>query len=105
MQTEVTDNPADKRFELRTDGQVAGYAAYRPGDAAVTITHTEVDSAYEGQGLGLVLVQGALDQLRERGVALVPQCPFVRRFLEKHEDYLDLVPAADRDRFGLPAAG
>jgi uncharacterized protein len=105
VQTEVTDNPGENRFEIRVDGKVAGYAAYWLGDDKVTLTHTEVDSAYEGQGLGSVLVRGTLDQLRERGVAVVPQCPFVRRFLGRHPDYLDLVSSADRDRFGLPAAG
>jgi predicted GNAT family acetyltransferase len=105
VQTEVTDNPSENRFEIRVDGKVPGYVAYWSDDDKVTLTHTEVDSAYEGQGLGSVLVRGTLDQLRERGVAVVPQCPFVRRFLQRHPDYLDLVSAADRDRFGLPAAG
>jgi uncharacterized protein len=102
--TSVVDNPAEQRYELRVDGAVAGFAAYRAGDAADTFTHTEVDPAYEGRGLGSVLVRGALDQARARGRAVRPACPFVRSFVERHPDYLDLVPATERDRFGLPAA-
>lgn len=100
----VVDDPAGHRFELRVDGAVAGFAAYRAGEGVVTLTHTEVDPAYEGQGLGSVLVRGALDQLRERGVGVRPACPFVRRYVERHPEHLDLVPAADRERYGLPGA-
>lgn len=98
----VVDDPTGQRFELRVDGAVAGFAAYRAGDPVVTLTHTEVDPAYEGQGLGSVLVRGALDQLGGRGAQVRPACPFVRSYIERHPDYLDLVPAADRERYGLP---
>ena len=101
----VVDNPAEHRFEIRVDGRLAGYAAYRAEERAHVFTHTEIDPAYEGQGLGSVLIRGALDEVRSRGRAVLPVCPFVRRFVERHPDYLDLVPAAARDRFGLPAAG
>jgi predicted GNAT family acetyltransferase len=100
----VVDDPAGQRFELRVGGAVAGFAAYRGTGSTLTLTHTEVDPAYEGQGLGSVLVRGTLDQLRERGVQVRPACPFVRSFLGRHPDYLDLVPPAERERFGLPAA-
>ena len=100
----MVDNPAEHRFELLVGGQLAGFAAYREGERTHVLTHTEVDSAYEGQGLGSVLIRGALDEIRARGHSALPVCPFVRSFVERHPDYLDLVPAADRDRFGLPAA-
>jgi len=100
----VVDNPNEQRFELRVDGAVAGFAAYQAGDRAHLFTHTEIDPAYEGKGLGSVLVRGALDEVRGRGRGVLPACPFVRRFVERHPDYLDLVPAAERDRFGLPPA-
>ncbi len=100
----MVDNPDERRFELRVGDAVAGFAEYRAGDSAHTFTHTEIDPAYEGKGLGSVLVRGALDQVRARGRGVRPACPFVRSFVERHPDYLDLVPAADRGRYGLPAA-
>lgn len=103
VHTTVADNPAEHRFEIRADGALAGFAAYRSGQREYVFTHTEIDPAYEGKGLGSVLVRGALDALRSRGLGAVPVCPFVLRFVRRHEDYLDLVPARDRDRLGLPA--
>jgi predicted GNAT family acetyltransferase len=103
VDTTVVDSPAEHRFELRANGKLAGFAAYRAGERAHVFTHTEIDPAYEGKGLGSVLIRGALDEVRARGRAVVPVCPFVRSFVERHPDYLALVPAAERDRLGLPA--
>ncbi|BCB87007.1 GNAT family N-acetyltransferase [Phytohabitans suffuscus] len=98
----VEDGPAH-RFEVLVDGEAAGYAAYRRTGAAISFTHTEVDERFEGRGLGSVLVRGALDAARARGLAVLPFCPFVRRYISRHQEYLDLVPANQRARFELPA--
>ena len=68
-----------------------------------TFTHTEIDPAFGGRGLASILIKAALDEMRARGIAVLPQCPFVRRYISRHLDYLDLVPAAERARFDLPA--
>ena len=101
MQTTVADRPEQHRFEILADGRVAGFAAYRLRGDALTLTHTEVDDAYEGKGLGSVLVRHALDSARERGLAVLPACPFVRSWIGRHPDYTDLVPADQRPRYGL----
>jgi len=103
VDTTVVDDPQQRRFQVLVDGEVAGYAAYRPGEQAYTFTHTEIVPAYEGKGLGSVLVRGALDEMRARGLGALPSCRFVQRFVERHPDYLELVPTGERDRFGLPA--
>lgn len=100
----MLDDPAADRFELRVDGELTGFVAYRADEQVHVFTHTEIDPAYEGRGLGSVLIRGVLDEMRSRGRAVLPVCPFVRSFVERHPDYLDLVPPAERDRFGLPAA-
>ncbi|MBD5785865.1 N-acetyltransferase [Cellulosimicrobium terreum] len=89
---EVVD--AGDRFEARTpDGGVAGFAAYVRQPGTVVFTHTEVDPAYEGQGVGSALVAGALDQVRAAGEVIVPLCPFVKAWVGRHPDYQDLVRA------------
>ena len=103
MRSDVVDRPEKHRFEILADGAVAGFAAYRLREGEVTFTHTEVDGAYEGKGLGSVLVRHALDTARERGLAVRPACPFVRDWIARHPDYVDLVPAAERERYDLPA--
>jgi predicted GNAT family acetyltransferase len=97
----VRDNPDTHRFEIWVGGQQAGFAAYRLEGDAYAFTHTEVSDAVEGQGLGSRLVREALSQLRDRGVAVLPYCPFVKAYLQRHPDLIDLVPEADRARFDL----
>ena len=101
MEVRVADNPDAGRFELLADGEVAGSAYYRMEGEAIAFTHTEVDDAYEGHGLGAKLASAALDQARSRGLAVLPYCPFIRGYIERHPEYRDLVPESERARFGL----
>jgi predicted GNAT family acetyltransferase len=92
----VTDNPTELRYELHVDGTLAGEIRYRRrGDDTVVLVHTDVDPSHEGEGLGSVLVRGALDDLRARGRRVVPVCPFVAEFIRRHTEYGDLVTASD----------
>lgn len=98
---EVVDRQDASRFEVLVDGEVAGFAEYHRRGDTWSFTHTAVEPAYGGRGLGSVLVRGALDAVRAQSGSVLPHCPFVRSWLEKHPDQVDLVPAAERARFGL----
>ena len=88
----VRENAAENRFEaLDEGGAVAGFAAYRRSGDQVVFTHTEVDDAFEGQGVGSSLVRAALDAVRAEGVRVVAQCPFVTSYIEEHREYADLL--------------
>ena len=88
----VRDNPAQLRYELiDDDGDVIGEIRYRREPGAVALVHTEVDPAYEGQGLAGLLVEGALRDLRERGLRMIPICPYVHAWLRRHPDQADVV--------------
>jgi len=89
--TEVTDHPERHRFEITADGELAGYAEYVLSEGNLELTHTVVDDAFEGKGVGGTLVKKALDQARERGLTVTPTCPFVKSYIERHPDYADLV--------------
>jgi predicted GNAT family acetyltransferase len=89
----VVDAPELNRFEIRVTGTLAGFAEYRLRPGRIVFTHTEVDSAFEGQGIGSALVRGALDQARERGLQVTPLCPFVKAYIDRHAEYGDLVAA------------
>jgi uncharacterized protein len=91
MDLRVVDNPAASRFELWVGATRSGVIKYRSEPGALLLLHTEVDPAFGGQGLGSKLVAGALDDLRSRGLKLVPLCPFVRSYLRHHREYADLI--------------
>lgn len=101
MAITISDNEDQTRFELRLDGELAGFLLYRRHPAVITLVHTEIFPSFEGRGLASQLIGSALDTARERGLEVLPVCPFVQDFIRKHPDYLDLVPAARREQFEL----
>lgn len=90
MTIEVIDAAERTRYEAVRDGTVLGFAEYQRTHELVVFTHTEIDPAYEGQGVGGALVRGALDHVRELGLKALPVCPFVQAWLQRHPDYADL---------------
>lgn len=90
------DNPAAHRFELARGGDVAAYAQYEAQDGTITLTHTEVLPAHEGQGLGSKMAKFALDTARSRGLTVVPRCEFIAGYIRKHGEYRELVAAGHR---------
>jgi uncharacterized protein len=97
----VTDNRGQSRFEIEVDGEVAGFTTYQRGNGQIAFMHTEIEPAYEGRGLASQLIAAALDQARAEGLEVLPFCPFVRKYIADHDDYLDLVPAERRAEFEL----
>ncbi|RIK17689.1 MAG: GNAT family N-acetyltransferase [Acidobacteria bacterium] len=88
----VTHAPDRHRFEARLDGRLAGFADYQQTPELWVFTHTEVDPAFEGRGVGGALVRGALDHVREDGTRTVLAiCPFVRAWIERNPGYADLL--------------
>ncbi len=98
---DVRDNPAEHRYEIHVDGALAGFTVYEPAEGLLAFVHTEIDDAYAGQGLAKILVTQTLDDVRARGLAVLPFCPYVRGFIQKNRDYVDLVPEDQRARFDL----
>lgn len=87
----VTDDSDRHRFEITVDGQMAGFALYHRRGGRAYLVHTEIDPAYEGQGLGSALARGTLEAERLRGELVVPLCPFIRSYIDRHPDDADLV--------------
>ena len=100
----VTDVSDRRRFEIAVDGAVVGFAEYRRRPGVISFIHTEIDPARNGEGLGTLLVKAALDTARAEGLAVLPYCPFVQGFIDRHREYLDLVPMERRAKFALDDA-
>src|SRR5688572_21597923 len=98
----VVDAPDEHRFEIRVDGELAGFADYSRKGGRLIFRHTEIQDAYEGRGLGSKLAQGALDAARAGGHPVVPLCPFVASYIERHSEYQDLVDQECLDYLDRP---
>jgi predicted GNAT family acetyltransferase len=92
--TEVTDNIAQRRYELHVDGELAGIETYRIYNDTITFIHTEVFDTFSGRGLASHLIKYVLDDARVRGLRVVPRCPLVAAYIERHPEYQDLVDSA-----------
>lgn len=88
----VVRNEERSRYELLVDGEVVGFAEYRPrAGAHVVFPHTVIDAGRRGQGLGAVLVRGALDDVRARGGTVEPLCWYVAQFIDENPEYQPLL--------------
>jgi predicted GNAT family acetyltransferase len=89
MSTEVTRH--GHQYEITVDGQHAGAAFFTERPGALVVTHTEIDAAHEGKGIGSQLAKAMLDDIRAGGLKVVPECPFTKGWIDRHPDYADLV--------------
>jgi predicted GNAT family acetyltransferase len=97
----VRDNLEKHRFEIDLgDGSLA-IAEYTLPQGKIVFTHTEVPKAHEGQGIGTALVRFALAFARERGLQVIPICPFFAAYIKKHIEEQDLLDPAYRKALGL----
>ena len=95
-ETKVVHNREQLRYEVYSDGALAGFTQYyRTGDRVV-FTHTEIDKAFSGQGLGKVLAGEALDDVVAGGKVIVPMCEFIAGYLKKTDKYDGHVEAPAR---------
>jgi hypothetical protein len=87
---EVRHDEEGHRFELTRGGET-GYLTYALEGGTIRFTHTIVPPALEGHGVGSRIVRAGLDHARAQELKVVPQCSFVRGYIERHRDYADLV--------------
>lgn len=88
MSIEITRTA--RSYAAYLDGTRVGELTYIRRDDEIVALHTVVEEAAEGKGVGGALAHALLDDARERGLKVVPQCPFVAGFLDRHPEYADL---------------
>ncbi len=87
---EITRNSAKHQFEAVKDGQVA-VAQYELDGAQMTITHVIVPGAIEGQGVASALCKFAIETARAETLTIVPQCPFMAVYFQRHPENNDVL--------------
>ena len=92
MSLTVQENPSAHRYEaVDESGVVAGFVEYVDHRGKRLLFHTEVDGAFEGQGVGSTLARVSIEQALASGTPLEISCPFLKRWVGKHPDYAEKV--------------
>lgn len=79
-------------FIATENGTKAGEMTYsKAGDTLIIIDHTEVDSAFGGQGVGKKMVLAAVDFARENNIKILPLCPFAKAAFDKDATIQDVL--------------
>jgi len=95
---EIRDDPDNHRYVLEVSGIRAGAAVYHIRNGRYVFVHTEIDPEHEGHGLGSALARYALDDMTDKGVTIVPICPFISSYIKEHPEYQRLVDQDLLDR-------
>ncbi|MCZ2499044.1 GNAT family N-acetyltransferase [Xylophilus sp. Kf1] len=93
----ISRNADAGRYEAHLDGTLAGTCQYQLQGPVVTFTHTVVDPAFEGRGVGSALARQALEDAHTEGHRVVAQCSFIAAYIQRHESYSDLLLPSDPD--------
>jgi predicted GNAT family acetyltransferase len=90
MEKKVIHEEENERFVIYKDGKEA-YVEYTPSEGEFDLYHTHTDPELRGQGLAAQVVRAALEYIKENNMKVVPTCSYVQSFLEKNEEYKELV--------------
>ncbi len=91
MNPEVIHNAELHRYEINLDGEKVGHADYKADGDVLVFDHTEVDPAHQGKNLAGILMRHALEDVRARGLKMRPVCSYVVKFVERYDEFSDLV--------------
>ena len=86
MSYNLIDNEENKQYEFHIDSDLARIE-YIKAQGKIFLTHTEVPAKFEGKGIGSALVKQVLDDIQQKGLSLVPLCPFVAAYINRHPEY------------------
>ena len=86
---EVTNNPAENRFETRIDGHLSKLDYMVDGDTIVMM-HVGVYPAHRGQGVAGKVTETALEYAREKSLRVIPMCSYVGAYIRRHPEYVEL---------------
>ncbi|BDZ54434.1 GNAT family N-acetyltransferase [Agromyces marinus] len=99
-EVEIVRDDEARRYRLLLGGAEAGRAEFRLREGSIVFTHTIIDPAFEGRGLGSRLARFVIEDAISRGERIVPRCPFIRGWLLKHPGYEDAIEWPERRAVG-----
>lgn len=90
MENEVKHIPEANRFELNLGDKIA-HADYHLSGEVMTVFHVYTPPEYRGKGIAAQVAKFALDYIRAQHLKIIPQCPYMRAYMESHKEYEDLI--------------
>jgi predicted GNAT family acetyltransferase len=92
MNVQHSGDDTEGKFFLEENGQQIGEIYYYFSDKGkLVIQHTEVSPEHEGKGLGKQLVKAVVEFAREKGVKIIPVCPYAKAVLLRTKEYADVL--------------
>lgn len=90
VQLKINDNKG--AFYIEIEGkQEAMMTFVYAGEDKIIIDHTEVNPGNEGKGFGKKMVTKAVEFAREKGMKIVPLCPFAKSVFDKTPEFRDVL--------------
>lgn len=90
----ITNNESANRYELYVNGSMAKIDYQRNGNQ-IFLNHTEVPPELGGKGVGSKLVSLVLEDIDQQGLRLIPFCPFVKKYIQKHPEWKRILVRQD----------
>ena len=84
-------DPEKSRSAAYDDETCIGIAEVKESEGRWIITHTEVDSAYGGQGIARRLIEEIIAEARRTGKKIVPVCSYAEKMMRGREEYTDVL--------------
>lgn len=79
-------------FHIDVDGKQEGKMTFVfAGEDKIIIDHTEVNPGNEGKGFGKQMVVKAVEYAREKGLKIIPLCPFAKSVFDKVPELTDVL--------------
>ena len=91
MGIEIRHDEEQQRFVAEVDGAEAVVQYRQPDEHTLDLYRTYTPDALRGRGIAGRIVEAALEHAQAVGLRVVPTCPYVARFIEKHPEYQELV--------------
>lgn len=85
-------NDKNGKFFIDVDGkQEAEMTFVFAGHDKIIIDHTGVNPGNEGKGFGKKMVTKAVEYAREKGLKIIPLCPFAKSVFDKTPEFRDVL--------------
>lgn len=86
----IIDNVVEQRYETDIEGDKAIVEYIKQPDVII-LTHTYVPPKHEGKGIASKLTRAVLEDVRSKGLQVVPQCDFTAKYILRHPEWEELV--------------